>query len=356
FVNISQKIAVSYLKYQEITGKNISFDKRGAPNDLEDMAVDCIASLFMRDDAGQFTQLQRYFSSLVNSPIDLSNDEILVKLRGLVIKKTKQELSRIFRERDPEGAKIIRNIRVALKTSSDLCSFKEMGREFIFSRETARSASTNPKSILNRINCLDSNCAELNSSDNIEHQYPNLRRLQPAMPERTLKHKFLIHFEPRDPVSTIIRKMLMVIAEDPLYQNFLALDVASNLIRIINQELVHERLISGTDSESPMDFVRHKEIELAMNETAQFIATKLKQQYVQKNKLDSQKATIYLNSITDMINDLAGGKETESNFSYLKRHIPNLTQQQYRQDERSIFEYLVKLTKNDLIKNLKALL
>jgi len=356
FVTISQKIAVSYLKYQEVSGKNISFDKRGAFNDLEDVAIDCIASLFMRDNKGQFSQLRKYFSETINSPVDINDDEILIKLRGLIIKKTKQELSRLFRERDPQGAKIIRNVRVALKSSSDLYSFKEMGREFIFSKAIAKSATVNPKVILTRNNNASEQPIEAETTVDLEQIFPNLRRHLPAIQERVLKQKFLIYFEPRDAVSTIIRKMLMVTADEHRYQNYLALDVIVNIIRSINQELFHERLISETESESPLDSLRHKEIDKAVKETIEFIATKIKQQYIKKNKLDQKKAQIYLNTISDLVQDLAGGKDTESNFSYLKRHIPDLSQARYRQQERSIFEYLVKLTKSELIKKLKALL
>lgn len=356
FVNLSQKIAVSYLKYQEISGKNISFDKRGAFNDLEDVAVDCIASLFMRDKKGQFVQLQKYFSAIINSPVTINNDEIIIKLRGLIIKKTKQELSRLFRERDPEGAKIIRNVRVTLKSSPDLCSFKEMGREFIFSNEIAKSVNVNPKVILTRNNNGSAQHIDVEALKNLEEAFPNLRKHRPAIQERILKQEFLIYFEPKDAVSTIIRKMLMVLAYEERYQNYLALDVIVNIIRDINQELFHERLMSETESESPMDCMRHKEIDKAVQETIEFIANKIKQQYVKKNKLKQKKAQIYLSTVSDLVQDLAGGKDTESNFSYLKRHIPNLSQVQYRQQERSIFEYLVKLTKNELIKKLKALL
>ena len=62
FINISQKIAISYLKYLELNGRNIRPRKSEGVNELEDVAIDCIAGLFIRNDDGEFVQLQRYFS------------------------------------------------------------------------------------------------------------------------------------------------------------------------------------------------------------------------------------------------------------------------------------------------------
>ena len=352
FVNLSQRIAVSYLKYQEVTGKNISLDKRGTYNNLDDVAMDCIATLFMRDDKGQFTQLQRYFVDVTNCVKDVSDSEILVKLRGLVIKKTKQELSRIFRERDPEGAKILRNVRVALKSASDIGSFKDMGREFIFSEIIASGFDENPEIVLTK---TEFSAPAANSKLYLEN-YPNLRRSQPGIPERILRQQFLMYYSPKDPVSILLRKMLWIIAQYPDYQNFVAIDIIVNIIRTMNQEMFHERMTSGIENSSPLDELRHKEIHQAVGESIDYIAQKIKRQYVRKNKITEQKAKIYLTTISDLITDLASGKSIESNFTYLTRYIPEMSQRQYREDERSIFEYLVKLAKNALIKKLETLL
>ena len=61
-------------------------------------------------------------------------------------------------------------------------------------------------------------------------------------------------------------------------------------------------------------------------------------------------------AITDFVNELTHDKETDSNFKYLKRYIPDITQKLYREQERSIFEYLVKVTKKSLRNKLKKLL
>jgi hypothetical protein len=64
FINLVQKISLSYLKYQEVIGKHIRWERRGKSGELEDMAIDCVAGLFMRNDANEFVQLRRYFGPI----------------------------------------------------------------------------------------------------------------------------------------------------------------------------------------------------------------------------------------------------------------------------------------------------
>jgi len=131
FINLTQKISLSYLKYQEMMGKRISGDRPESDLELEDLALDCVAELFSRDENLQFFQLKRYYEAKFSEqPVD--DAEVLILTRRLVVRKTKQELSRIFRERDPEGAKIVRNIKVAIRSAEKLHTFHDLGREFVF--------------------------------------------------------------------------------------------------------------------------------------------------------------------------------------------------------------------------------
>ncbi|MBN1999349.1 hypothetical protein JW935_17450, partial [candidate division KSB1 bacterium] len=60
-INLAQKISLSYLKYQEVSGKRISGERVETEIELEDMAIDCIAELFSGDGQGNFPQLIRYY-------------------------------------------------------------------------------------------------------------------------------------------------------------------------------------------------------------------------------------------------------------------------------------------------------
>ncbi|MDZ7304829.1 MAG: hypothetical protein ONB44_22095 [candidate division KSB1 bacterium] len=375
---------MSYLKYQEVIGKHIRWERRGKSGELEDMAIDCVAGLFMRNDADEFVQLRRYFGPYLDSHVELNDVELLIMLRRLVIKKTKQELSRIFKERDPEGAKIIRNIRVAVKNAKDLGIFREMGREYIYlrtnngSRPTTQSAThadfTKKKmgavKIPNTQNA--SYYPKLGSSVPVapagvhamqtvkatelsDEELSYLRKAKPSIPEKTLKTQYLDLYTAKDHVSTTIRKMLAVVKEDERYQNFLPTDVVARLIRHTNLEMVRTRLIAQIEDVSPLDYVRLKEIERAKRKVLQRVRQKIHTQYVASSKISPEKGEIYYKTLADVLDDITHSKKIESYFRHLRKYIPDLTQRRYREEERTIFEYLGKLTKKwfrDLLKDL----
>ena len=329
FVNLSQKIAVSYLKYQEVIGKNIRPKNAEGLNDLEDVAMDCIAGLFMRNNNNEFVQLKRYFEPILAMPKNCNDNTLMMMLRRLVVKKTKQELSRIFRERDPERAKIIRNIRVAIRNSGNFCSFREMGREFVYLQDIKQE---------------DQNFRK------------ELRRDLAEIPGKLLFQQFLDQYSPNDSVSGMMQKMLSIVSKTDEYQDFLPIDVLASIIRDVTFQQFREQVTKNVDTSSPFQDFQVKEVNEVNKVIIKFVQGKINNQYLKKNKINEAKAEIYFKAIKDFVYDLTHAKECESNFKYLKRYIPDLTQRAYREEERSIFEYLVKITKKSLRKKLKDLL
>lgn len=368
FINFVQKISLSYLKYQEVIGKHIRWERRRKSGELEDLAIDCVAGLFMRNDNNEFIQLRRYFGPYLDSTLSPNDVELLIMLRRLVIKKTKQELSRIFKERDPEGAKIIRNIRVAVKNATDLATFREMGREYIYVRngkyqrvaEPERMTETALRCAPDRpVFAVAASTAPAGStapSSFTVEELNYLRKVKPTIPEKALKQQYLELYTPKDHVSTTIRKMLSVVHTDERYQNYLPTDVVARLIRHTNLEVVRNRLIAQIEDMSPLDYVRLKEIERAKQKVLQRIRQKIQNQYVASGKIDNDKGDIYYRTLADVLEDITHSKKIESYFRHLRKYMTELTQRRYRQEERTIFEYLGKLTKKWFREYLKDLL
>lgn len=354
FINLVQKISLSYLKYQEVIGKHIRWERRRKSGELDDLAIDCVAGLFMRNENNEFVQLRRYFGPYIDAHVDPNDVELLIMLRRLVIKKTKQELSRIFKERDPEGAKIIRNIRVAVKNASDLGTFREMGREYIFVKK-ARSARHAASAT--SIATIDTHPEPAASPAEFTKEDLNyLRKAKPSIPEKSLKNHYLELYTPKDHVSTTIRKMLSVVTIDERYQNYLPTDVVARLIRHTNLEVVRNRLIAQIEDISPLDYVRLKEIEQAKQKVLQRVRVKIQNQYVASGKIPEEKGDVYYRTLADVLEDITHSKKIESYFRHLRKYMPDLTQRRYRQEERTIFEYLGKLTKKWFREYLKELL
>ncbi|MDZ7724600.1 MAG: hypothetical protein U5R06_17795 [candidate division KSB1 bacterium] len=335
-VNIMQKISLSYLKYQQVMGKRISSERNNTYIELEDLSIDCIAELFSRDSDGRFHQLQRYYLPRYEENADISDEDVLMLTRRLVVRKTKQELSRIFRERDPEGAKIVRNIKVAVRSSEKLAMFSEMGRDYVFYK----------------------NGLELEPGEPLDpHAIADyLRRKNPPVPLDLLHTRFIEFYSPSDSVSGSIRRLMKTVHELKKHQNFLALDALTKLVREAKFDTARENLKPDDYSPTPLDELETREIESYIDVTMTVVREKIKTQYLQANKLDPERAIIYEKALRDVLFDLVQKNINSSYFKNLKYYIPRLTQKEYRCNERSIFEYLAKVAKREFRGHLKSLL
>jgi hypothetical protein len=356
FVNLVQKISLSYLKYQEVIGKHIRWERNRNMGELDDLALDCIAGLFMRNDLGEFIQFKKYFEQVSTDVNTLNEVDIMVLLRRLVIKKTKQELSRIFKERDPEGAKIVRNIKVAIKTANDFDSFREMGREYIYMKNGFPENGTLNSAEKGSGSDKDESVKNNKKPGNKDLCPDYLRKSQPTIPEKSLRGEYLNVYCPKDPVSTGIRKMLQVVTGDERYQNYLPLDMVARIMRHTNLEMAKDRLTEQFNDVSPLDDLKEKEIEKRKRYVLRKIQKKIQNQYVDSNKLPQEIGDIYYKALADILEDISQGKKYDSYFKHLKRYMPTLTQREYRTQERTIFEYLGKLIKKWFRESLLELL
>lgn len=336
FINLTQKISLGYLKYQEIIGKRISGERIDTDVELQDLAIDCIAELFSGDGEGNFPQLKRYYEPKFEEFGDLPDAEVMILTRRLVVRKTKQELSRIFRERDPEGAKIVRNIKVAIRTSEKLEVFADLGKEFVFYKNGLELTPGEPV------------VAEVIAS--------YLRRKRPPVPEDILHTRFIDIYNPSDSVSSSIRKLLKTVHEFEEYQNFLPIDAIVKLIRRVKFNAVKDKLAADDQVPTPLDILESKEIDGYIDVVMDKVETKIGSQYLRSNKLKQDRAVVYTKALRDVLNDLIQKKDNSSYFRNLRHYLPELTQKDYRQNERSVFEYLAKVAKKEFRRQLKELL
>jgi len=334
FINLAQKISLSYLKYQEMLGKRISGNTPEADLELSDLALDCIAELFASNDQRNFPQLKKYYEAKFAHMPSIDDTEVLILTRRLIVRKTKQELSRIFRERDPEGAKIVRNIKVAVRTSHDLYLFREMGKEFIFYNTQSRPIT----------------------SFKTEKMNIRLRHSLPPIPEEILYKQFVDIYNLGDSVSVTIRNLLISISALKQFQNYLSLEMIVKLIRHIKFDACKEWLTTSERVPTPSDHLETKEMENYIDTVMKSMWNRLDLQYLRTKKLPSNKALIYHQALRDVLYDLIQKRDTSSYYRNLKFYISNLSQKEYRQQERSIFEYLAKLAKKEFRKYLCEML
>jgi len=332
YINLAQKISVSYLKYQEMLGKRISGNATSADLEFSDLAMDCIADLFTRNDDGCFIQLKKYYEMRLAELPSADDADVLMLTRRLIVRKTKQELSRIFRERDPEGAKIIRNIKVAIRTADNLHIFRELGKEFVFFHASPP------------VNLHTAKARML------------LRHAQPPLTEEMLYKQFIGCYDPADSVSVTIRKLMQSVSALHTSQNFISLDLIVKLIRSVKFEACREWLSTADRVPTPADHLETKEMEGFIDLVMAQMWDRLDTQYLRTRKLSSEKAAIYHRALRDVLYDLIQKRDTSSYYRNLKFYLSHLTQKEYRHSDRSVFEYLAKLAKKEFRKHLAEML
>ncbi len=95
-----------------------------------------ISTLFRRDDGGTYFEIKKCFESLK----DESDNSILKFLRGVVKQKITQGLARLAQENNPEEAKVLRNIKNALKK---IPGIELRNRVFVFTLEENTNTDSN---------------------------------------------------------------------------------------------------------------------------------------------------------------------------------------------------------------------
>ena len=125
-VSLCHSLAVSSIRGKLASGK-INTTLLGL-ND-SDLAYDCIADLFQRDEKGTVLHLKTYFESFL---VESESDELLLAhLRRLIFARVNQGLFRLYNEADPALGKILRNIKLAIHSLGNFVEFERFGESHI---------------------------------------------------------------------------------------------------------------------------------------------------------------------------------------------------------------------------------
>jgi hypothetical protein len=97
--------------------------------DLSDLAYDCIAELFRRDENEKLVCISTYFGSY---DLDAATDEdLLAMLRRLVFSAVNQGLFRIYSAYDPSLGKVLRNVKLAVHAFGTFSEVDHLGEHCI---------------------------------------------------------------------------------------------------------------------------------------------------------------------------------------------------------------------------------
>jgi hypothetical protein len=312
FVRLCVRLSIATLMYLQSRGYHI-FEAGGGAGGrgFEDKAADAVADLFERDGDGIYVRFRRYFTPYMESAG--SHAEWLVLLRRLVTRRVQQALSRVFRERDPEGAKLHRGLKMAAVNHGRWTLDAAFGRQWIrLDHGFVRS----------------------------ETGVPRLRLLE----DSRLTALACGRFRPQDTLPVILDRLSDFLLDHPEVSDRIELKDAVKLVREFRRGT--GRRAEGCPSETPLS----PDLIHAVESVREGLVRKIERDYRTRGKLDDRCSEGFRLALSDMVDDLLGGDPPGPYFEYLRVHLPDLDEARYRAELRTKFEYMAKLLKQRVVR------
>ena len=278
-----------------------------------DLAYDCIADLFQRDDGGAVLQLKAYFESF---SIDNASDELLLaQLRRLIFARVNQGLFRIYNEADPALGKILRNIKLAILSLQNFVETEKFGETYVM------PSLCDPLFELREID-----------QESFERLLRNVCKGNERIPE--ILAKLCSSLRRQEECSRAVRLMSVAYAIRSLYGETQKID---------EQGPVVEQALFADDTIS------------IIHDSCLEVKAKNHSKYVGKKKVTLRHYESYFLVIEGKLKEIFVSHDGEeySLFDQLKTFLPTITKEQYKREHKNILEYLSRLAHDRAVERLK---
>jgi hypothetical protein len=312
FVQLCHTIARIYI-HQKIKGQRLAPYFFSITTD--DLALDCIAGLFERNDRGEFVRIKNYFKSPRIG--EVSEEMLLIKTRRLVFTAVNDELFRLYKIEDPSLANIIRCIKSALKHIPDLFAERIGGEVWLYVE-----------------------------GDNDNHED------LPVMPHELILLRLNERFSSMQSNRDIIREFTEILKRQHHYRKRYPLTGLAYLVRSMYMSQAETRLDNTVYSDSLID---GEDLRALIKSSSRLVKTRMEDRYVMGKKVPSDVYAGFFPAIEDILEaQYVQNDGFDRSFpEYVEIHNPDLTAATYNERFRKYFEYLVKLSREELIKKIK---
>lgn len=278
----------------------------------EDLAMDCIAELFQRNEAGRFVVLEKYFAGIPwrkMSAVDLH-----ITLRRLCFSKVHENLFRSYREEDPNLSKIIRNIKEGVK--------KDAGLALIRHRETTWVVA--------------------NASE------PDMK---PSAPPEVLEIYMMDALRPSGNTYEAVSAFRDFVEAHPHYSNAYPLSAFAQVLRGAFARLEAHDFAS---SEAPT--YGETDVEEAIHSATAEVQSSMVATYVYRGKMSLDLFDTYFRTVKKLLQAtfLSDASPARSQFDALRSYMPELSREAYQADHRNVLQYLFKLSRTRMIDYLRV--
>lgn len=298
-IELMQKIAHSYLRrrfrnqYKILLSEDVS---------LNELAIDSIALLFKRDETGCFVKIKSAFESW--KPPITSEQEAEYFLNKLVAKSVEQYISEILRSSDPFFAKIINSV-IYLASKENLIKKHFLGTTYYLEKDEEISPTNLP-------------CGNFISS----------------LPDNLFLEK-----------DKMFKEIFAFIKSNTDY--FPAIPLNALVLKI------KEIVISGNNFPHSFNPEFNFEIESILDRSLKTTFEKLNNSYGITGKLNKSEIKLFEKAFESIAFDMKDGGLNPGLYKYFIETNDGLTMDEYKQKYQYIFEYLFKLFKKNIIRELE---
>lgn len=295
----SYRIAIKYLQAHRL---NISKLMNKEDLTLQELAMDCIAGLFVKETENRVISIQHTFNNW--KPDVKTEEDCLFFLNKVVANRAEQHIYKLLKEEDPFFSKLLDSVNYLVRTNV-FYKIHFLGKTFI----TETDLENFEKSFI--------------STDEFE-----------KLPAVLFQNK-----------KTLLTEIFNYLKNETDYNPVIPLNDLINRLKHINfsEYLVNEFVIN-----------EYKKIEI--RQIVEFglncAMEKLLNSYVEKGKLDAMERIAFESALKEIVIDLSDGGINPGLYKYLSPHITGLTEEDYQTKYHNILEYLLKVMKSRIADSL----
>jgi hypothetical protein len=310
-IEICHKLAYSYLKMKAASQKFFLIRNEN----IEDMALDFIAELFQIEDEKNLVVLQNYFSSMDLK--NMSDRDLTSELRKLVFTKVDDNIYRFYGKKDSSLKKIIRNIKMAVRSRERIDGVCYRNGYFIIK--------------------------------------PDAEEKQPLMPPDFLLLKLSLHLKGYMQIPEILIKVKEILDQQEEYQKRFPLVSLAIVIReyfvLLHEKETEKQQIAEYGIE---DRLFKKEFDQFLEHTVLKVKDSIGRRYVDKGKVEAREIDLYFKAASDIVKaDFYDNENELTQYDQLNKYVSDLDYEQFREKQRSQLEYIVILIRKELVNSFK---
>jgi|GEM_PF-4364637 len=298
--------AVVFLRMLE--GRGYRIRETQSEKEFQGIAADSVASLFLPQKARSALHLAAMIDSRIGEGME--DQAIYLLFRQIIRFKVRQHLSEIYRQRDPESARLLRNIRLSVRRQPALSLRRDVTGQYI---------------------CYA----------------PGLQRagiFRPSFEEVQRAAASAIHVS--ESVDVTVLKIAQSLAEETDRDIEINVFYVLPVLRALHNrtKLDQSAAVAALD----VDAIQRQELDGYMKKTLERLNQKPVQRYVTAGKLNYQEAAALLLALEELCSEMLRGESPSQHFNLVKKYWKDLTREIYAERIEKILEYLILQLRQDL--------